>query len=282
MSRYGVHRVEIREVDMMHLRALCLFVVIAMTAATGVKPAQAASASDRCLAVSRGPELLQRVSLKETEAKLTYIGHSTFVIESPKGVRIATDYNDYVRPPFAPDIATMNRAHSTHFTMSPESSIRHVLRGWGDAGLAAQHDIAYEDVRVRNVVTNIRDFAGGTELYANSIFVFEVGGLCIAHLGHLHHPLTTRHLSQIGLIDVVLAPVDGSYTLDLAGMVEVIRNLRARLVVPMHYFSEFGLQRFLDRLGTEFPVKRHETSNIVLSRSMLPADTQVLVLRGGG
>jgi len=248
----------------------------------GSSAASAASAADRCLAVSTARPLVHRVALKDTEARLTYIGHSTFVIESPKGIRIATDYNDYVRPPFAPDIVTMNRAHSTHYTMSPENSIRHVLRGWGDSGAAAAHDVALEDVRVRNVVTNIRDFAGGTEYYANSIFVFEVGGLCIAHLGHLHHPLTPGHLGQIGIIDVVLAPVDGSYTLDLSGMVEVIKALRARLVVPMHYFSEFGLQRFLDRLGNEFPIKRHESASIVLSRPMLPADTQVLVLRGGG
>ena len=62
--------------------------------------------------------------------RLTYVGHSTFLIESPQLVRIATDYNDYVKPPMIPDIVTMNHAHSTHYTDSPEPDIKHVLRGW--------------------------------------------------------------------------------------------------------------------------------------------------------
>ena len=62
--------------------------------------------------------------------RITYIGHSTFLIESPRLVRIATDYNDYVKPPVLPDIVTMNHAHSTHYTDRPDPGIKHVLRGW--------------------------------------------------------------------------------------------------------------------------------------------------------
>ena len=65
-------------------------------------------------------------------------------------------------------------------------------------------------MRVRNVPTNIRDWNGGTERYGNSIFIFEIANLCIAHLGHLHHTLTQPHLDEIGRIDVVMAPVDGN------------------------------------------------------------------------
>jgi hypothetical protein len=54
---------------------------------------------------------LRLAALEYDQARLTYIGHSTFLIESPQLVRIATDYNDYVRPSLVPDIATMNHAH---------------------------------------------------------------------------------------------------------------------------------------------------------------------------
>src|SRR5262249_54839996 len=54
-----------------------------------------------------------RLALNPDQVRITYSGHSTFLIESPQLVRIATDYNDYVRPPILPDIATMNHAHST-------------------------------------------------------------------------------------------------------------------------------------------------------------------------
>jgi len=152
-----------------------------------------------------------RLALTPEQVRLTYVGHSTFLIESPQLVRIATDYNDYVRSPVRPDIVTMNHAHTTHFTDSPDPAIKYVLRGWGPTpDQPARHDITVKDVRVRNVPTNIRDWAGGTERHGNSIFVLEVAQLCIAHLGHLHHTLNKQQLDDIGRLDVVLAPVDGT------------------------------------------------------------------------
>ena len=222
----------------------------------------------------------ERVALGEGEVGLTYVGHSTFLIESPRLVRIATDYNDYVKPPVLPDIVTMNHAHSTHFTNAPDPAIKFVLRGWNDDGSPALRDMSFQDVRVRNVPTNIRDWAGSTERHGNSIFVFEVAQLCIAHLGHLHHTLTRQQLDDIGRLDVVLAPVDGTYTLDLEGMMEVLATLKAPLMIPMHYFSAFTLQRFLDRAKQNWAVETNATPSIVLSRASLPKDPKVLVLPG--
>jgi len=222
----------------------------------------------------------ERVALGEGEVRLTYVGHSTFLIESPRLVRIATDYNDYVKPPVLPDIVTMNHAHTTHYTDAPDPAIKFVLRGWNDDGSQATHDLSFQDVRVRNVPTNIRDWAGGTERYGNSIFVFEVAQLCIAHLGHLHHTLTKQQLDDIGRLDVVLAPVDGTYTLDLDGMMEVLHALKAPLMIPMHYFSAFTLERFLDRVRQSWEVEVNETPSIGLSRAKLPKDPKVLVLPG--
>lgn len=223
---------------------------------------------------------MKMASLKKSEVRLTFVGHATFLIESAGGIRIATDYNDYVKPAVLPDIATMNRAHNSHYTDAPEPGIKHVLRGWGERGVAVTHDLEVGDVRVRNVVTNIRDYAGGTQFFANSIFIFEIAGLCIAHLGHLHHPLTPKHLEQIGQIDIVLVPVDGSYTLDLPGMVEVMKALRSRLIIPMHYFSSYGLNRFLDQVGGEFPVKHSSAPELIASRNTLPTQPEILVLPG--
>ena len=111
----------------------------------------------------------------------------------------------------------------------------------------------YRDVRVRNVPTNIRNFAGGTEHYGNSIFIFEIANLCIAHLGHLHHTLTQQQLDDIGRPDVVMAPVDGILTLDLDGMMEVLAALKPQLIIPMHFFNQYTLGRFLDRAREKWP-----------------------------
>ena len=180
------------------------------------------------------PAAFRQAALAADQVRITYVGHSTFLIESPRLVRIATDYNDYVRPPLTPDIATMNKAHSTHYSLNPDPGIKLVLRGWRDDGKPTAYDLTYQDVRVRSVATNIRDWNGGTERHGNSIFIFEVGALCIAHLGHLHHTLTQQQLDEIGRVDVVLVPVDGTYTLDVEGMLGVVQALKAPLMIPMH------------------------------------------------
>ena len=77
-----------------------------------------------------------------------------------------------------------------------------------------------------------------------------------------------------------MVPVDGSYTLDLDGMVEVLHALKAPLMIPMHYFSAFTLDRFLDRVRQEWAVEIAEIPSIVLSKTSLPAKPKVLVLPG--
>jgi L-ascorbate metabolism protein UlaG (beta-lactamase superfamily) len=227
------------------------------------------------------PASFKLAALAPDEVRISYAGHSTFLIESPKSVRIATDYNDYVRLPGVPTIATMNRAHDTHYSEYPNPAIPHVLRGWAAANAPARHDVQVQDVRVRNVPTNIRSWEGGTDRHGNSIFIFEVGSLCIAHLGHLHHLLNQQQLDEMGKIDVLLVPVDGSFTLDLEGMMEVLRAIKAPLMIPMHYFSYYTLQRFLDRATQEkWDVEWAGIPSAVVSRATLPATPKVLVMRG--
>jgi L-ascorbate metabolism protein UlaG (beta-lactamase superfamily) len=228
------------------------------------------------------PAALRLATLARDQVRISYSGHSTFLLESPGSVKIATDYNDYIRPRVLPDVVTMNHAHSTHYTDSPDPGIPHVLRGWGPSPeQPARHDLNVKDVRIRNVPTNIRSWSGGTERHGNSIFVFEMANLCIAHLGHLHHTLTQQQFDEIGRIDVVMAPVDGGATLDLEGMVEVLNGLKAQLVLPMHFFSAYSLRRFLDVLGNKsFDVEMSEIPSVVVSKTTLPPKPKVLVLPG--
>jgi L-ascorbate metabolism protein UlaG (beta-lactamase superfamily) len=226
------------------------------------------------------PASFKVAALNSDQVRISYIGHSTFLVESPQLVRIATDYNDYVKPPVLPDIATMNHAHTSHYTDHPDPGIRYVLRGWAEEQKPARIDMTYKDVRVRNVPTNIRSWDGGTERHGNSIFIYEIANLCIAHLGHLHHTLTQAQLDEIGRIDVVMVPVDGGMTLDLDGMVEVLHALKAPLMIPMHYFSSYTLDRFLQRVRREWDVEIAEVPSVVVSKTTLPTKPKVLVLPG--
>ena len=87
-------------------------------------------------------------------------------------------------------------------------------------------------------------------------------------------------LGWIGQLDIVMVPVDGSYTMDQGSMMETLKIVKARLVLPMHYFGEATLSRFLARLGEEFEVEMSDNPEIVVSATTLPDSPKVLVLPG--
>jgi L-ascorbate metabolism protein UlaG (beta-lactamase superfamily) len=213
--------------------------------------------------------------------RITFLGHASFLIETPHGVRAVTDYNGINVPEDPPDIATMNHAHSTHYTDHPDPRIKYVLHGWRDDGGPAQIDLVVRDLHVSNLPTNIRDWQGGTEYYGNSIFLFESAGLCVAHLSHLHHVLTEQDLATLGHVDVVMAPVDGAYTMSHADMAKVLDELQPRIVLPMHYFTREVLDQFLALEKDRYAVREFPGATAMISRVDLPAKPEIWVLPGG-
>jgi L-ascorbate metabolism protein UlaG (beta-lactamase superfamily) len=200
---------------------------------------------------------------------ITFLGHASFWIETAGGVTAITDYNGYHVGPELPTIVTMNNAHGTHFTDNPDPGIAHVLRGWNPAGGIAEHDLDEGDMRVRNIPTSVHGRTGA-HANSNSIFVFEVEDLCIAHLGHLHHVLTDLHLGELGMIDILLVPIDGSYTIGQELMREVIAQIGPAVVIPMHYFGQASLNRFLDLMADEWEVVQVGASTVHHDRLGLP------------
>lgn len=213
------------------------------------------------------------------EVSITYVTHSTFRIETHGGVTIATDFSGYAGKDVIPDVVTMNHAHSTHYTIAPDPRIPHVLRGWGTRSEPARHRLQVADALIRNVTTNIDNSWVGFERDGNSIFIFEIAGLCIGHLGHLHHSLTDAHYAQIGRLDVVMVPVDGGMTLDVKSMSEVTKRLRSSIVLPMHWFGSFSLERFINEISQEFAIERPGGSAITVSLRSLPSMPTLTVLR---
>ncbi len=247
--------------------------------------ASAANAACGVSAERSAPRVIRAAYAPDAETMpgvaITFLGHASFEIETPGHVSAVTDYNGYNIPVDPPDIATMNHAHSTHYTLNPDPRIAHVLHGWRDDGEPAQIDLTVGDLHVRNLPTNIWDWAGGgTEQYGNSIFVFESAGLCVGHLGHLHHLLTPDDLATLGQLDVVMAPVDGMWTLGLDDMMQVIESLHAPVVIPMHYYDRSYLRRFLARVGGLYPVRENPTATVRISRASLPSSTEILMVPG--
>jgi L-ascorbate metabolism protein UlaG (beta-lactamase superfamily) len=242
-----------------------------------------------CLAMADAPPRavpvsLRRVAAKANEVAITYVGHSTYYIDTPGGVRIATDFNGAYRTGRLPDVVTMNRAHSTHYTLFPDPKIKHVLQGWGENGQPAHIGLRVEDVYIRNVTTDIRRYYGegaGGEMIkdGNSIFIFEVAGLCIGHLGHLHHKLDETHFAAIGRLDIVMVPIDGTYTMSLGGVSEITKRLRSSVVLPMHRFAT-PLDEFMRLIGQQFEIDQRSERTLKISRETLPTTPTVIILEG--
>src|SRR6202790_3259155 len=251
--------------------------------------AQDAPRASECLAMANAPPRVTPVSLRTAAAKtdevaITYAGHSTYYIDTPGGVRIATDFSGAYRTGRLPDVATMNRAHSTHYSLFPDPRIPHVLHGWGDDGQSARVALRVGDALIRNVTTDIRryfgdDSSGEMIKDGNSIFIFEVAGLCIGHLGHLHHKLDESHFAAIGRLDILMVPIDGTYTMSLDGISDITRRLRASVVLPMHRFMT-PLDEFMRRIGQQFEIDQRSERTLRISRDTLPSTPTVIILDG--
>jgi L-ascorbate metabolism protein UlaG (beta-lactamase superfamily) len=232
-----------------------------------------------------GLEVLWRASYRDEIPKdtvrLSFIDHSMYLLQTHGGLSAVTDYNGFIGPDeLVPDVVTMNHAHTSHWTSLPDPDIPHVLRGWGDGDGPADHHLDLGEMLVRNVPTDIRSrFGAGVEPDGNSIFIFEVAGLCIGHLGHLHQEPSPEQYAAIGRLDVVMAPVDGGMTLPVPMMIRVLKELRSSIVLPMHAFSGASLNSFLAGMADEFLIDVRQERDIEVSLRTLPSEPTVVVLR---
>ncbi|MDQ6438326.1 MBL fold metallo-hydrolase [Mesorhizobium sp. LHD-90] len=239
----------------------------------------------KCMAIAQAlPEATYAAftpiqAASEGEVVITYAGHSTYLIDSPAGVRVATDFSGVYGGNPPPRVVTMNKAHRTHFTEAPDPAIEYVLRGWNPEGGPARHAVVVDDVYIRNVTTDIRDWGGNLERDGNSIFIFEVADLCIGHLGHLHTRLSDAQFGAIGRLDILMVPIDGGMTQSLGSMSEITARLQSSIVLPMHRHST-PMGEFLGMMGDKFAVDFRESRSLTVSLRSLPDRPTIVVLDG--
>jgi L-ascorbate metabolism protein UlaG (beta-lactamase superfamily) len=213
--------------------------------------------------------------------RITFAGHASFMIESPEGVGVFTDYNGVIRPKRLPDIITMNIFHRTHWTDDVPPGVKYVLRGWAPEGGVPHHDVTLKDMRVRNVPTNFGEGSGDLGTAGNSIFIMEAAGVCVVHLSHTHHVLAPEQLQPIKDADVLIVPIDGMWTMSHEEAFDIIDHVKPRLIIPMHYGSDMSIESFVARArAAGFPVGRHNSDTIDVSVASLPKRTEILFLEG--
>lgn len=240
--------------------------------------------ASHCIAVAQGEATVVPAALEDglepNSVLIRYINHASFAIVTADGTVAVTDYTGYLgSADVVPDVVTMNNAHSTHWTAAPDPRIASVLQGWPEGEGPADHRLDLGSMLVRNVTTDTRGpFGEGARRDGNSIFIFEAGGLCIGHLGHLHQIPSDEQYAAIGRLDVVMVPVDGGYTMRLQDMAGVVKRLRSSVVIPMHWFSRSSLDGFLAEMSAEFTVVETGGAQIALALRDLPSQPTILVL----
>ena len=175
---------------------------------------------------------------QDATISLTWYGQSTFVLTASTGLKALLDPTGagtgYKIPTLdGIDLITASHEHSDHNAVSLASGSPLVLRGLAGNDWA-KIDQTVQGVRVRTVGV-YHDDAQGSKRGKNAIFIFDVDGLRVAHLGDLGHTLTPDQIKAIGPVDVILIPVGGYYTIDAKAAVEVVGQLAPKTAVPMHY-----------------------------------------------
>lgn len=201
--------------------------------------------------------------------KVTWYGHSCFMLEQD-GYKILLD-------PYYPDKVPGLRlpALAAHEVLCSHQHADH-----GAAELVERLPGKDSPFAVTEVAV-FHDHHGGEHRGANTVRVFEAGGVRLAHMGDLGHPLTDAQVKAIGPLDAVLMPVGGCYTVGPQEAREAANRLMARVVIPMHYRGEgFGypvigpVEDFLDLCAN---VQEYISNSIEITPKT-PAQTAVLAL----
>ena len=221
---------------------------------------------------------------------LTWLGQSTFVMSTSTGLKALLDPTNPGAFKPAPvdgvDVVTITHEHPDHNYVKLATGNPEIIRGLA-AGEVAKIDRTVKGVRIRTVAA-FHDTQQGAQRGKNALFVFEMPGIRLVHLGDLGHTLDAQQISAIGPVDVALIPVGGGPTIDAKTALEVAGQLKAKVLVPMHVGISAAAAGGPFRLGTmdDFLKVLDPAIKIVqaghtttLTAGKLPAEFTVMVMK---
>ena len=206
---------------------------------------------------------------------ITWLGLSCFRIRGSQAVIITDPFPPglgYTLGKQTADIVTVSHQHPSHSYDQGINSEHRLVKGPGEYEISG--------VLILGIST-YHDSVKGQTRGKNTIYLMEIDGVNVLHLGDLGHALNDQQAEEIGNVDVLLLPVGGVNTINAAMAAEVIRKLEPKMVVPMHYKTEKGspdlepVENFLKEMGKTLVEPRPK---LTVSRNSLPLTTEVVVL----
>lgn len=192
---------------------------------------------------------------------IRFWGQSMISIETYWNLKVVIDPYalniGYGNPAVQADLVLVTHEHMDHNNVSMVNGTPQVVKGLDKAGaVIAKNFILERKENSTNVtlsdfdeskfysehaihiqtIASHHDTNGGKERGQNAMFLIETNGLRILHCGDLGQTeLTDAQLNQIGMLDVLIIPVGGVYTIDALQAVGIINQLEPRFVLPVHY-----------------------------------------------
>jgi L-ascorbate metabolism protein UlaG (beta-lactamase superfamily) len=207
--------------------------------------------------------------------EITWLGHSCFLIRGKEKTIITDpchpDLGYRLSEPQA-DIVTLSHFHPGH----------NYIEGIADEPKQIKSPGEYEmgGIFITGIPT-FHDDKKGELRGKNTVYVIEMDGITLCHLGDLGHPLGPQLVEEIGDIDILFLPAGEVSTILIDTAVEIVRQLEPHIVIPMHYKTETftgnlsPVDRFLDKMRIREPEAR---PNLSITSSSLPTPTQTVVL----
>jgi L-ascorbate metabolism protein UlaG (beta-lactamase superfamily) len=211
--------------------------------------------------------------------KIEWLGHAAFLITANNGTRIITDpykaggdlMYDEVKGPA--DIVTVSHEHRDHNYTTTVEGKPLILKG------AKTTEV--KGIKFKGIAT-AHDESQGKERGLNTVFCFEIDGVRICHLGDLGHKLSEKEVAEIGKVDVLMTPVGGLWAIDAEVAAEVARQLKAKVIIPMHFRNarcNFPIATVDDFLTGKKNVIMADSSEIEFKAGKLPVEIQIIVLK---
>ena len=233
----------------------------------------------------RDPDVARRFGslayAANVDATIQYFGHNFFLITTSKGTRIVTDPLGpgwYPNPNVVGDVVTVGKEMFNHNAVQIVRGNPVILRGLKNYGADWNKvSTSFKDTLIYNVP--IHQNAEVIEGVKGSAFVFDLGTLCIAHLGDLSQKLNEQQIKAFGKVDVALTPIGGGRTMgpDLAK--EVLAQLKPKIAIPMHHRdSPYLIQQFSAGMKTRIL----NADTLTVSKGALPTPTEIDVLQPRG
>lgn len=206
---------------------------------------------------------------------LEWYGHSSFLIHSGSQTKVVADPNFNVTPGIQADAVTVSNDHFTHNNTGAVTGNPVILRGITFKQTWNPIRTSIKDITIVNIPSQRSQSWGAI---ANSIFVYEMGSLCLAHLGNIGHLLTPEQIKVLQHVDVMMVPIDAMTNLGFEDILKVVEQVKPPIVIPMHYDVARQAELFAGFASAHFPVKKIAQPQLTLSRAMLPKSTEVFVL----